>query len=103
MKIPLSTPRQVERLQKLSLLEKKINAILMGWDPIGIGKIEGFEHNLWEEYLMYIPKLKESLQKGESILPIVHWIERESIGHFYTSEERRIEIAIQLEQLRLSN
>ena len=99
MKIPLITPRQIERLRQLDLLEKKINAQLMDWDPIGVGRMEGFEHNLWEEYLMYIPKLKEALQNGEPIKPVLDSIERESIGYFYTSEDRRAEISRQIELL----
>lgn len=89
----------MERLQKLDLLDKKINAQLMDWDPIGVGNMEGFEHNLWEEYLMYIPKLRGALQKGEAIKPILDWIEGESIGGFFTSEERRAEISRQIELL----
>jgi hypothetical protein len=87
----------------LDLLDKKINAKLMKWDPIGVGTFEGFEHNLWVEYLPYIPQLREALEKGKPIKPILDRIEGESIGNFYTSEIRRIQIANELEELYLKN
>jgi peptide subunit release factor 1 (eRF1) len=101
MKIPQTTPRICQILQRLDPLDKEINAILMDWDPIGIGKIEGFEHNLWEEYLRYIPKLKKAIQEKEPIKPVLDWIEGESIGIFYTTEENRMEISNRIEQLSL--
>lgn len=74
--------------------------VLMEWDPISVGQIEGMEHNLWDEYISYLPKLKMALEKGEAIKPVLDWIEGESIGFFYTSEERRIEIANRIEMLK---
>ena len=71
----------------------------MYWDPIGIGKMEGFEHNLWEEYVRYIPKLRDALDTGKPIRPILDWIEGESIGCFYTSAEKRLEVSTLIEQL----
>lgn len=101
MKIPQTSQRIRQILQKLDPLDKEINAILMEWDPIGIGKIEGFEHSLWEEYLRYIPKLKKALHEKEPIKPILDWIEGESIGSFFTSEENRMEISSRIERLVL--
>lgn len=99
MKIPQTTPRIIQTLKKLDLLDKQINGILMYWDPIGFGKIQGFEHNLWEEYIRYIPKLRDALDTKKPIRPIIDWIEGESIGCFYTSAEKRLEVSILLEQL----
>lgn len=75
----------------------------MEWDPIGVGTFEGFEHNLWVEYLRYIPLLREALEKGKPIKPVLDWIEGESIGSFYTSETRRAQIAKEFEELFLKN
>lgn len=75
----------------------------MDWDPIGVGAMEGFEHNLWEEYLTYIPRLKKALQEKEPIKPILDWIEGECIGYFYTSEERRMEISRRLQALEIDD
>lgn len=82
-------------------MDKKINAKLMEWDPIGMGAIQGFERNLWVEYLRYIPRLREALEKGKPIKPILDRIEGESIGNFYTAETRRTQIAKELEALFL--
>ena len=71
----------------------------MEWDPIGVGTIEGCKHNLWDEYVHYIPRLKEAIEKKEPIKPILDWIEGESIGYFYTTEARRLKISGEIEAL----
>ena len=99
MKIPPATQRVQKIIQELTPLEKAINVELMEWDPIGVGQMEGMEHNLWEEYIRYLPELKQALENRKPIKPVLDWIEGEAIGYFYTSEERRLEVATQIEML----
>ena len=71
----------------------------MEWDPIGVGTIEGCEHNLWDEYLPYVLRLREALEKRVPVKPIMDWIEGESIGNFYISDGRRAQLASEIESL----
>jgi hypothetical protein len=75
-------------------LYQEINAVLMHWNPIGVSGSD-----LETEYVRYIEELILCVQNKGDLLSLIHEIEGNRIGFFYTREEDREWVAKQLLEL----